>query len=631
MSAMRLIYGNEKGMVLPVALIFLAIIALLGTTAVIVTTTDIKIGSNYRASEQAFYAAEAGVSEALYRFSLFDDGGIKAPPSGSMININGLTDNNAAISIDPIRSDNQRLLENGNDDDGNGAVDDISDLNYNGTYDNRNWQTKIMLNASTPAGLVSNITFFTNTIQPSANWIEYSSSTADGTELIIEFKKDTNDIDGDGNTSEIVFYDGNDERASDATYPYNVQGLGGRDASGQPVVVITSTGRSAGSERTIQVEATYQPVDIKAESAAMVNMNPSLGAAILISGLNYDGTVGSGDENVPGPGNNWLTYADTVAYPDQAAVIQDFMTNGQDNYGGGNQPDGFDVKDRDNLCAVGSEFCLAYPTAPCCDDGFGNPAGAIPADYSCHPSGSPCTYDEDEDYDDDLIVWGWAADDCSIGVNREDWSELDERGVPYGIKLESTGHKPGIWSTVDVVVSANNIDVFGGDRAGTTAWISDGGGNTWMEFYEMLGFDTQAELDAVLASANVTVADQDGASGKLEAAPQGLIYIDNDGGDTLNIAAATPDYDDGWGIMYITGNARISTNGFQFKGLVYVEGDLNISGSGLFVGCLSVKGADGGAGITGSPHILYSYDALTQYANKGLKFVILTWKDDGLT
>jgi hypothetical protein len=64
MSAMRLIYGNEKGMVLPLGLMFLAIIAILGTTAVIVTTTDLKIGSNYRQSVQAFYIAEAGLARA---------------------------------------------------------------------------------------------------------------------------------------------------------------------------------------------------------------------------------------------------------------------------------------------------------------------------------------------------------------------------------------------------------------------------------------------------------------------------------------------------------------------------------------------------------------------------------------
>ena len=61
----NLIHNNEKGMVLPLGLMFLAIIALLGTTAVIVTTTDLKIGSNYKSSVQAFYDAEAGVNYAI--------------------------------------------------------------------------------------------------------------------------------------------------------------------------------------------------------------------------------------------------------------------------------------------------------------------------------------------------------------------------------------------------------------------------------------------------------------------------------------------------------------------------------------------------------------------------------------
>ena len=60
----NLIHKNEKGMVLPLGLMFLAIISILGTTAVVVTTTDLKIGSNYRTSEQAFYIAEAGLARA---------------------------------------------------------------------------------------------------------------------------------------------------------------------------------------------------------------------------------------------------------------------------------------------------------------------------------------------------------------------------------------------------------------------------------------------------------------------------------------------------------------------------------------------------------------------------------------
>jgi len=62
------ILSNEKGFVLPLGLMFLAIIAILGTAAVIITTTDLKIGTNYKLSEQAFYAAEAGIEEARARF-----------------------------------------------------------------------------------------------------------------------------------------------------------------------------------------------------------------------------------------------------------------------------------------------------------------------------------------------------------------------------------------------------------------------------------------------------------------------------------------------------------------------------------------------------------------------------------
>jgi len=65
-----MIYNNEKGFVLPVGLMFLAIIAILGTTAVIITTTDLKIGSNYKASEQAFYDAEAGVQYVLKQLAI---------------------------------------------------------------------------------------------------------------------------------------------------------------------------------------------------------------------------------------------------------------------------------------------------------------------------------------------------------------------------------------------------------------------------------------------------------------------------------------------------------------------------------------------------------------------------------
>jgi hypothetical protein len=78
---------------------------------------------------------------------------------------------------------------------------------------------------------------------------------------------------------------------------------------------------------------------------------------------------------------------------------------------------------------------------------------------------------------------------------------------------------------------------------------------------------TQEEVDDILASANVTEADMDPSSGKLVAAPQGVIYIDNnDAGDNeLDIAAGTPSKENGWGLMYVTGNVKISSAAFQFN------------------------------------------------------------------
>lgn len=55
------IWRNEGGMVLAVALILIAVLVLLGTTAVMTITTDLKISANYRESAKAIYNADAGV------------------------------------------------------------------------------------------------------------------------------------------------------------------------------------------------------------------------------------------------------------------------------------------------------------------------------------------------------------------------------------------------------------------------------------------------------------------------------------------------------------------------------------------------------------------------------------------
>lgn len=72
---------DEKGMVLVVVLLLISVLLLLGSTAVMTSTTDMKISANYKAGNQAFYAAEAGVEEmrARLRGSLSDTVIIKDP------------------------------------------------------------------------------------------------------------------------------------------------------------------------------------------------------------------------------------------------------------------------------------------------------------------------------------------------------------------------------------------------------------------------------------------------------------------------------------------------------------------------------------------------------------------------
>ncbi len=59
------ILGNENGMVLAVTLMMIAVLVLLGTTAVMTVTTDLKIAGNYRQSQVALYNAEAGVETVI--------------------------------------------------------------------------------------------------------------------------------------------------------------------------------------------------------------------------------------------------------------------------------------------------------------------------------------------------------------------------------------------------------------------------------------------------------------------------------------------------------------------------------------------------------------------------------------
>jgi hypothetical protein len=68
--------GNENGMTLAVTLMLIAVLVLLGSTAVTTVTTDLKIASNYRENARALYNAEAGVHAVIAKI---DEGGFTWP------------------------------------------------------------------------------------------------------------------------------------------------------------------------------------------------------------------------------------------------------------------------------------------------------------------------------------------------------------------------------------------------------------------------------------------------------------------------------------------------------------------------------------------------------------------------
>ena len=68
-SGVKKISGDQRGLVLIAALVLMSVIALIGTTAYVVTSTDIQIATNYKTNRIAFHLAQAGADLARHELS----------------------------------------------------------------------------------------------------------------------------------------------------------------------------------------------------------------------------------------------------------------------------------------------------------------------------------------------------------------------------------------------------------------------------------------------------------------------------------------------------------------------------------------------------------------------------------
>jgi hypothetical protein len=99
-----LTHNNEQGIALVISLMFLALLSILGTTAYVMTGTDLKIGRNYQASAESFFDAEAGVNFAEAGIeSALNSGSITLPTTiGGTATLTYTVPSGFSFSLSPI-------------------------------------------------------------------------------------------------------------------------------------------------------------------------------------------------------------------------------------------------------------------------------------------------------------------------------------------------------------------------------------------------------------------------------------------------------------------------------------------------------------------------------------------------
>ena len=225
---------GESGNALIITLMILFAISTIGMTVASVSTMDLKISGNQRSTTQALFAAVAGLNETIHRLTL---------PTPTTVTVGGWT--------------------------GDASIGDSE------PYD-PNWTMLLYLDspASVPAG--SGSVHTTGTIQDlSGDFIEYSASTGTDQVLTIRHKWIDRNSDSVRDQNEIVRYD------PFAVPPENF-------VSGNPVEVITVTGRSGSGASVIQAEVSRKRAYVRTLGALYVDKAIRLTGSCAFCGHDHD-------------------------------------------------------------------------------------------------------------------------------------------------------------------------------------------------------------------------------------------------------------------------------------------------------------------------------------------------------
>lgn len=212
-------------MVLVTGLIVLAILGLLGATAVLTTTTDLQIQGNRKTGEQAFCAAEAGIEEARTRL-----GGSATAPIGDPA-----TTPDSLWSAYILTSDSCPLYD---------------DPDYDSSY------TNYIPTSSSP----TNQTITANSLQTNASyWVKLRHKREYDAEQAGHTTSSPHYVDNDGNTENppgsIVYYGYGDPGDATRLVQFTTPGV----TSYGPVEIIRGYGRSGTAFKVVEIEVVYVP------------------------------------------------------------------------------------------------------------------------------------------------------------------------------------------------------------------------------------------------------------------------------------------------------------------------------------------------------------------------------------
>ena len=265
---------NQNGIVLILSLVFLCILALLGSTAVVLTTTDMKIGGNYKSSTQAFSAAQAGIAEAKVR--------LKGSATAS-----GYAGDTGATA-DPLWS--AYILTSG-------TWSTADDLEYDSNYQNY-FPSGTSFTSTTASANTLQSTVDVNYFVKIKHKREYDAEQAGHTTTTPHY------ADGDGNLGtnpvsapgSIIYYGDDPVTPDDKSWVYFTTVGTPTPREARPIEIVRSYGQSNGSLAVVEVEIKRVPLNMDVEAPLYTKGNlTGNGSALYIDGNDQAGITGSVD------------------------------------------------------------------------------------------------------------------------------------------------------------------------------------------------------------------------------------------------------------------------------------------------------------------------------------------------